>query len=1530
MLTMETLIHILHLEDDPADVKLVQAALAEAGLACRIICVQTRDEFETGLGEGGMDIILADLRLPTYDGMSALRLAHERCPEIPFIFVSGTMGEEAAIEALTQGATDYVLKQNLVRLASALQRALQEARNWREHRQAEEALQRSNEMLREREIFLDMLLNAIPIPIFYKDRDGRYLGCNRGFETFFGATKEQLIGKSVFEITVPELARTYYTKDNELIESGGKQRYASQVKNVQGIARDVIFNKAVFTDSQGAISGLIGTILDITDLKRTEAALRASEARYIDLYDNAPDMYILVNAQDASIEQCNRTLADTLGYAKVEIIGRSVFDIYHPDCLNQAKQTFIEFLEVGEIHDRELQLRKKDGSKLDVSLSVSAVRTGDGAIVSGRSTLRDITERRRNSMINAARLRLMQFAATHSLDELLEETVNEAEKATESLIGFYHFVDDDQQSLTLQNWSTRTKARFCKARGQGLHYSIADAGVWVDCVHQRKPVVHNDYLSLAHRKGLPAGHAEVVRELVVPVLRGGGIKAILGVGNKPVDYSQKDVEAMSLMADLVWEITERKQAEQQVALMSFALNGIHEAAFMIDENAGFQYVNEEASRVLGYSRDELRTMTVPDANPGFSMERWPGHWSDLKKRGALTFEGQLKTKVGRIFPVEINANYFEYEGRSYYLGLVRDITERQQAERERLANLKFFESMDRVNRAIQGAQDLEAMMKDVLDVVLSTFECDRAYLLNPCDPNFPTWTSPMERNKPEYPGIFDLKQEMPMDPQVAEVFRTLLSVDGPVAFGPGTPHALPEDVSKQFSIKCFMAMAIYPKTGSPWQFGIHQCAYARIWTEEEMQLIEAIGRRLADGLSSLLSDRDLRKNEAFLDNVVEHIPNMIFVKDARTLEFVRFNKAGEQLVGYTREELLGKTDHDLFPKEEADFLMAKDRQVLDSKELADIPEETIRNRNNEKRILHTKKIPILDETGAPQYLLGISEDITERKQAEASIRKLSQAIEQSPVSIVITDVAGRIEFVNAQFTQVTGYTYAEALGQNPRILKSGETPAEEYRRLWKTIGSGGVWQGEFHNRKKNGELFWEQATIAPVRDADNVITHYVAVKEDITERKKLEAQFRQVQKLEAIGLLAGGIAHDFNNILSAITGYAEISMFEIEPESPVSEYLAHVLEAGGRAKELINQIMMFSRETEQELRPIRIALPVKEALKLIRASVPVSIEMRSEILSQASALADHTQVHQIMMNLCTNAAHAMRENGGLLHVRLTDITIDAADHRKNYPDTKPGEYIRLTVSDQGHGIDAFNLHRIFDPFFTTKEKGEGTGMGLSVVHGIVKSCGGSIYVHSRIGAGSIFEILIPALESAVQDDIALQKPVPMGSETILFVDDEAMIVDIAKPMLTSLGYRVTVRTSAMEALEAFKNNPDGFDLVITDLTMPKMSGLDLAEKILQIRPGLPIVLCTGFGASMNEEQVVRRGVRGIIFKPILRHDMATVLTNIKKWKATPKKVWITCPSNSATGIDYGLIIKEIFRHCEFVLFFAANILLRPL
>jgi PAS domain S-box-containing protein len=644
-----------------------------------------------------------------------------------------------------------------------------------------------------------------------------------------------------------------------------------------------------------------------------------------------------------------------------------------------------------------------------------------------------------------------------------------------------------------------------------------------------------------------------------------------------------------------------------------------------------------------------------------------------------------------------------------------------------------------------------------------------------------------------------------------------------------------------------MAMAIYPKTGSPWQFGIHQCAYARDWTTEEVRLFEAIGRRLADGLSSLLSYRDLRKSEEFLDNVVEHIPNMIFVKDAQTLQFVRFNRAGEQLLGYSREELIGKSDYDFFPKEEADFFTAKDREVLNTKALVDIPEEAIRNRGDEERILHTQKLPILDEAGNPQFLLGISEDITERMQTQESIRKLSLAIEQSPVSILITDVTGVIEFVNTKFTQVTGYSRAETLGKNPRILKSGETPDREYRQLWETIRSGGVWQGEFRNRKKDGELFWEHATIAPLRNANDVITHYVAVKEDITDRKKLEEQLRQTQKMEAVGQLAGGVAHDFNNMLGVIMGRAELALEKVAPDDSLRGDLEEIMAAGLRSSDITRQLLAFSRKQTIEPRVLDLNEAIEGMLKLLRRLIGEGIDLAW--LPGANlwpVKMDPSQVDQVLANLCINAKDAIGGVGKItIETHKTEFD-DAycADHRG----FSPGEHVMLTVSDDGSGMDKLTMDKIFEPFFTTKGLGKGTGLGLATVYGIVKQNAGFINVYSEPGDGSTFKIYLPrhivTADQEPKKDAA--PPIPRGSETILVVEDEVMYLRMVTLMLEKYGYRVLPASTPGEALLLAKEHTGEIHLLLTDLIMPEMNGRDLAEEITVLYPDIIRMFMSGY------------------------------------------------------------------------------------
>lgn len=383
-----------------------------------------------------------------------------------------------------------------------------------------------------------------------------------------------------------------------------------------------------------------------------------------------------------------------------------------------------------------------------------------------------------------------------------------------------------------------------------------------------------------------------------------------------------------------------------------------------------------------------------------------------------------------------------------------------------------------------------------------------------------------------------------------------------------------------------------------------------------------------------------------------------------------------------------------------------------------------------------------------------------------------------------------------------------------------------------------------------------------------------------TEKKQLEEQLRHSQRMEAIGTLAGGIAHDFNNILGVIVGYVQMALLDTPEKTKIRRYLREIFQASNRATDLVKQILIFSHQSNQERNPLLIKPVVEEALKMMRASLPTTIEIRHHFQPGLSpVLSDSTQIHQVLMNLCTNAAHAMQDSGGVLEVKLDEVEIDSGD-----PDLSmhmiPRRYQILTVSDTGHGMNASVQERIFDPFFTTKGPGKGTGLGLSVVHGIVKSHGGKITCHSEPGKGATFEVFLPTIEAEAPERPERLDAIPLGRERILFVDDEAALVDIGKQMLQSLGYNVVARTSSIEALEAFRAQPDKFDLLITDNTMPNMTGVELVKNIKRIRPRIPVLLCTGFSEGITEEKVKAIGIAGFLMKPITRENVARVIRQV--------------------------------------------------
>ncbi|HOS96178.1 MAG TPA: PAS domain S-box protein [Deltaproteobacteria bacterium] len=602
------------------------------------------------------------------------------------------------------------------------------------------------------------------------------------------------------------------------------------------------------------------------------------------------------------------------------------------------------------------------------------------------------------------------------------------------------------------------------------------------------------------------------------------------------------------------------------------------------------------------------------------------------------------------------------------------------------------------------------------------------------------------------------------------------------------------------------------------------------------------------------------------------------------------NSNFEKLTGYSKQEMEGRMSWTVFIVEE-DLQMMKKFHELRRKDPALAPtsyEFRLKNRFGGVRdiFLTVDMIPGTSESIASCM------DITERKRAEAELRRSEERyrniLDNMEEAYYEVDLKGNILFVNPATCRMIGYPEDEILAKSFRDFMDKENIKAVYdtfNRLFRTGESATLFDWEFI--RKNGEKLVVESSVYLIRDAGGTPTGFMGIGRDITERKKaeeekkrLETQLAQAQKMESIGTLAGGIAHDFNNILSAIIGYTELAMNDIADPVRAGAELGEVLKAGERAKDLVSQILTFSRQTETRHSPLAIKTVVKESLKMIRSVTPSNIEIRSDLADSGVILSDPTQINQVMLNLCTNAVHAMGKTGGILEVGLRRVHAEGGSELRDL-DLVPGTYMRLEVRDTGHGMSPEVMSRIFDPYFTTKEVGRGTGLGLAVVHGIVKSHGGAITCESVPGEGTTFRVYFPEIESMEQASAPLSKgDLPTGTERILFVDDEQVLVNLARRMMESLGYTVFTRTSSIEALEFFRANPDKFDLVITDMTMPGMTGDMLTKKILKIRKDIPVILCSGYSEHMSEERSKLIGIREFIMKPIVMKDLAKTIRKV--------------------------------------------------
>ena len=591
--------------------------------------------------------------------------------------------------------------------------------------------------------------------------------------------------------------------------------------------------------------------------------------------------------------------------------------------------------------------------------------------------------------------------------------------------------------------------------------------------------------------------------------------------------------------------------------------------------------------------------------------------------------------------------------------------------------------------------------------------------------------------------------------------------------------------------------------------------------------------------------------------------------------------------GFARNEVIGKRCHKI--QYGLDVLCSKAgsacplTNVLQSARAEQFVRQQL-NASGDKIWYSISMSPMTNSDGVVDSIIESSTDITKLMRAQEEISMLSTAIEQSPVSVVLTNTNGDIEYVNPYFCTMTGYTREQVLGQNPRILKSGTQEKEFYQDLWETITKGQVWHGEFHNKKKDGSFFWEEATIGPVFNDQGEITHFLAVKEDVTEKKRLSHELGQAQKMEAVGRLAGGVAHDFNNLLTIVSGYCDLLLARPDLDPGVATYIQQINKAGHRARGLTNQLLAFSRK--QVFKPV--VMDINSAIensihmysRLIGEDIEISLSLEEGL---PPILADPQQIEQILMNLLINARDAIHQrnaSGELWCIKLSteNVFLDK-EFVAAHPGHVMGTQLLLSVSDNGIGMSAEIVSKIFEPFFTTKEPGHGTGLGLSTVYGIVQQNDAEIDVDSKPGQGTTFRIYWPFVQASEEPNLTVEtEEVRQGSESILFVEDDEGVRSFAQDALESFGYKFYPAESAEEAL-ALMQKGISVDLLVVDLVLPGISGVEFVEKIHKINNDLPVIYISGYTNDHVLLQTMSRDDTHFIQKP---YSMVTLTTRIRE------------------------------------------------
>jgi PAS domain S-box-containing protein len=1044
------------------------------------------------------------------------------------------------------------------------------------------------------------------------------------------------------------------------------------------------------------------------DRKRVQDALHESEKKYRLIIENQTDLVVQVD-NDGRFQFVSPSYCEMFGKTENELIGRTFMPLVHEDDRESTARAMEKLYRPPHTAYMEQRAMTKDGWRWLGWMDTAAL-DDNGNVTTIIGVGRDITERKQAEI------------------ELLHEK-NFSEALINQLPGSFYMFTENGRMLRWNDNLEKVSGYSTEEIEQMNALDFFDEDE-KDRVHRKIQAVFSTGVSRVEAHFLTRDGHKIPHVLTGTRVSYGGVNYLLGVGlditeSKQIEIAYKESEArFRQIAENIKEVFWLFDWQQQrVLYVSPAYDliwgkprvSLYERYDDWTESIhpdDVPHAQESFSRILETGGGEPREYRIirPDGS-----ERW------ISDTGYAITDGD--GNVTRL------------------TGIAEDITERKRAEETLKANIHFLESLEKINQAVNISNDFDQMLNSVIATVFDLFDCDRAWLLYPCDPKSPSFRVPIESARPEYPGGKHLNQSIPMTPPMQGDMVDAMAANGPVTFGPGNEKPISADAHKTFGVQSQMVMSIYPKVGNAWMFGIHQCDCPRVWTDNERELFKEIGRRIADGLSSLLFLRKLKKSEGKYRDILQNIDD-----------------------GYYE-----------------------------------------------------------------------------------------------------VDIAGNFTFLNDSMCKILGYPRDELMGMNNRNYMDEENAKKIFQTFNKVYRTGRSTKAlDWKLTRKNGAECFVETVVTLIKDSNGNGTGFRGVARDVTDRKQLESQLQQATRMESIGTLAGGIAHDFNNLLMGIQGRVSLMLMDMRSSHPDFEHLKGIGDYVVSAAALTKELLGFARGGKYEIKATDITQMIEKSSRMF-GRTKKEIEIHRNLQKDLWAVeTDQAQIEQVLMNLYVNAWQAMPD-GGDLNIRTENVALDQNDVKQF--EMPPGRYVKIAVTDTGVGMDEATRKKIFEPFFTTKEMGRGTGLGLASVYGIIKNHGGFINVTSEKGVGTTFNIYLPQTDREVRQEPPIIKRLIKGSETILLVDDEDMIIDVGQAMLKRLGYRVAVAKGGEQAVEIIMAKGHEIDLVILDMIMPGVDGGQTFDRIMEIRPDLPVILSSGYAINGRANEILQRGCSGFIQKP---------------------------------------------------------------